>query len=45
MRDTVWVSDHDGAVIGSKVWTCDHLYVLTEQVLDWQRFLPYLRKT
>lgn len=32
MRDTVWVSDHDGAGVGSEVWTCDHLYVLTEQV-------------
>lgn len=31
-RDTVWVSDNEGAGVGSQVWTCDHLYVLTEQV-------------
>ena len=31
-RDTVWVTDNDGAGVGSATWTCDHLYVLTEQV-------------
>ena len=31
-RDTVWVSDNEGAGVGSATWTCDNLYVLTEQV-------------
>ena len=31
-RDTVWVTDNAGAGVGSGHWTCDHLYVLTEQV-------------
>ena len=31
-RDTVWVSDNSGDGVGSATWTCDHLYVLTEQV-------------
>lgn len=31
-RDTVYVSDNNGAGVGSHHWTCDHLYVLTEQV-------------
>jgi hypothetical protein len=31
-RDTVWVTDNSGAGVGSATWTCDHLYVLTEQV-------------
>lgn len=32
LRDTVWVSDNAGAGVGTETWTCDHLYVLTEQV-------------
>lgn len=32
VRDTVWVTDNVGAGVGSETWTCDHLYVLTEQV-------------
>ena len=32
LRDTVWVSDNAGAGVGTATWTCDHLYVLTEQV-------------
>ena len=31
-RDTVWISDNAGAGVGSATWTCDQLYVLTEQV-------------
>ena len=31
-RDTVFVSDNNGAGVGTQHWTCDHLYVLTEQV-------------
>lgn len=31
LRDTVWVTDNDGAGIGTATWTCDHVYVLTEQ--------------
>jgi len=31
-RDTVWVTDNDGAGVGTATWTCDHLYVLGEQV-------------
>ena len=31
-RDTVWVTDNAGAGVGTATWTCDHLYVLTEQV-------------
>ena len=31
-RDTVWVTDNEGAGVGSATWSCDHLYVLTEQV-------------
>ena len=31
-RDTVWVSDNMGEGVGTGEWTCDHLYVLTEQV-------------
>ena len=32
LRDTVWVSDNAGAGVGTVTWSCDHLYVLTEQV-------------
>ena len=31
-RDTVWVSDNGGMGVGTVTWTCDHLYVLQEQV-------------
>ncbi len=31
-RDTVFVSDNNGGGVGTQHWTCDHLYVLTEQV-------------
>ncbi len=31
-RDTVFVSDNNGAGVGTQHWTCDRLYVLTEQV-------------
>ncbi|MDA0946588.1 MAG: hypothetical protein O2791_05995 [Bacteroidetes bacterium] len=31
-RDTVWVTDNAGAGIGTMTWTCDHHYVLSEQV-------------
>ena len=31
-RDTVLVSDNNGAGVGTQHWTCDHIYVLTEQV-------------
>ena len=31
-RDTVWVSDNAGAGTGSETWSCDNVYVLTEQV-------------
>ena len=31
-RDTVWVTDNAGAGVGSQVWTCDHHYVLQEEV-------------
>ena len=31
-RDTVWVTDDAGAGVGSQVWTCDHHYVLLEEV-------------
>jgi hypothetical protein len=31
-RDTVWVTDNAGAGIGTTTWTCDHHYVLSEQV-------------
>jgi len=32
LRDTVWVTDNNGSGVGTATWTCDHLYVLTEQV-------------
>ena len=31
-RDTVWVTDNNGAGVGTSTWTCDNVYVLTEQV-------------
>jgi hypothetical protein len=31
-RDTVWVDDNNGSGVGTMVWTCNHIYVLTEQV-------------
>ena len=31
-RDTVWVDDNSGSGVGTMTWTCDHIYVLTEQV-------------
>ena len=31
-RDTVWVNDNSGSGVGTMTWTCDHIYVLTEQV-------------
>ena len=31
-RDTVWVDDNNGSGVGTMTWTCDHIYVLTEQV-------------
>ena len=31
-RDTVWVDDNSGNGVGTMTWTCDHIYVLTEQV-------------
>ena len=31
-RDTIWVDDNSGSGVGTATWTCDHLYVLTEQV-------------
>ena len=31
-RDTVWVTDNEGAGVGSQVWTCDHHYVLEGEV-------------
>lgn len=31
-RDTVWVTDNGGAGVGTATWSCDHTYVLTEQV-------------
>ena len=31
-RDTVWVTDNAGAGVGTQQWSCDHVYVLTEQV-------------
>ena len=31
-RDTVWVDDNSGSGVGTTTWTCDHIYVLTEQV-------------
>ena len=31
-RDTVWVTDNNGAGVGNVHWTCDHIYVLAEQV-------------
>ena len=32
LRDTVWVTDNNGVGVGTSTWTCEHLYVLTEQV-------------
>ena len=32
VRDTVWVSDNNGLGTGTDVWSCEHIYVLTEQV-------------
>lgn len=32
LRDTVWVTDNNGSGVGTTTWTCDNLYVLTEQV-------------
>ena len=32
VRDTIWVSDNSGLGTGSDVWSCEHIYVLTEQV-------------
>ena len=31
-RDTIWVDDANGDGAGTATWTCDHIYVLTEQV-------------
>ena len=31
-RDTVWVDDNSGSGVGTTTWTCDHIYVLMEQV-------------
>ena len=31
-RDTVFVNDQSGAGVGTVSWSCDHIYVLTEQV-------------
>ncbi|MEC8662811.1 MAG: hypothetical protein VXY03_02945 [Bacteroidota bacterium] len=31
-RDTVWIDDNSGSGVGTMTWTCDHIYVLTEQV-------------
>ena len=32
LRDTVWVNDANGGGVGTTTWSCDHVYVLTEQV-------------
>ena len=32
LRDTIWVSDNLGAGVGTNTWSCEHVYVLTEQV-------------
>ena len=32
VRDTVWIDDNSGSGVGTMTWTCDHIYVLTEQV-------------
>ena len=31
-RDTVWVDDNSGSGVGTVAWSCDHIYVLMEQV-------------